>query len=92
MGIKLPNCTKILNDKFVGVVKCDVIPPKKLYIPILPDNSNGKLLFHLNEMKNKTCSSVELKYVLQNGYKIKIHSAFFTTLGLRGFFASSLVV
>ena len=65
----------ILNDKFFGVVKCDVIPPKKLYIPILPDNSDGKLLFHLNEMENKTFSSVELKYALQNGYKIKIHSA-----------------
>ena len=65
----------ILKDKFFGVVKCDVIPPKKLYIPILPDNSDGKLLFHLNEMKNKTFSSVELKYALQHGYKIKIHSA-----------------
>ena len=46
----------ILNDTFFGVVKCDVIPPKKLYIPILPDNEDGKLLFHLNEMKNKTYS------------------------------------
>jgi hypothetical protein len=65
----------ILKDNFFGVVKCDVIPPKKLYIPILPDNEDGKLLFHLNEMKNKTFSSVELKYALQHGYKIKIHSA-----------------
>jgi len=65
----------ILNGKFFGIAKVDVIPPKDLYIPVLPDNSDGKLLFHLNEMKNKTFTSVELKYALEKGYKIKIHSA-----------------
>ena len=43
----------ILKDKFFGVVKCDVIPPEKLYIPILPDNEDCKLLFHLSEIKIK---------------------------------------
>ena len=65
----------ILKDRFFGVVKCDVIPLKKLYTLVLPDNSDGKLLFHLNEMKNKTFSSVELKYAIQHGSKIKVHSA-----------------
>ncbi len=66
----------ILNGKFFGLAKVDITPPKKLYIPVLPDNSNGKLLFHLNEMKEKTFSSIELQLALKNGYKItKIYSA-----------------
>ena len=52
----------ILEGKFFGIAKVDITPPKKLYVPVLPDNSNGKLLFHLNPMKNKTFSSIELKY------------------------------
>jgi hypothetical protein len=66
----------ILNGNFIGLVKCDIEPPKDLDVPVLPDNSNGKLLFHLNDMKNKTYASVELKLALEKGYKItKIHSA-----------------
>jgi hypothetical protein len=37
----------ILKDRFFGVAKVDITPPKDLYIPVSPDNSNGKLLFHL---------------------------------------------
>ena len=54
----------------------DVEPPKDLYVPVLPDNSNGKLLFHLNPMYEKTWASVELKLAMKKGYKTtKIHSA-----------------
>ena len=49
---------------------------KDLYVPVLPDNSNGKLLFHLNPMYEKTWASVELKLAWKKGYKTtKIHSA-----------------
>ena len=66
----------ILSDEFIGLVKCDVVPPKDLHVPVLPDNSDGKLLFHLNPMYEKTWSSVELKLALGKGYTItKIHSA-----------------
>ena len=66
----------ILSDKFIGLVKCDVKPPKDLHIPVLPDSTDGKLLFHLNDMYEKTWSSVELKLALEKGYQItKIHSA-----------------
>ena len=41
-----------LSDKFIGLVKCDIEPPKNLYVPMLPDNSDGKLLLHLRPMKN----------------------------------------
>jgi hypothetical protein len=59
----------ILNGNFIGLVKCDVQPPKDLHVPVLPDNTNGKLLFHLNEMKNKTFASVELKLALEKDIK-----------------------
>ena len=66
----------IKSGKFFGVAKVNITPPKKLYVPVLPDNSDGKLLFHLNKMENKTFSSVELQYALEKGYTInKIHSA-----------------
>ena len=53
----------------MGIVKVDITPPDNIYVPILPDNSNKKLMFHLNEMKEKSFTSVELKYALQFGYK-----------------------
>jgi G:T-mismatch repair DNA endonuclease (very short patch repair protein) len=66
----------IMSDKFIGLVKCDVKPPKDLQIPVLPDSTDGKLLFHLNDMYEKTWASVELKLALEKGYQItKIHSA-----------------
>ena len=66
----------IRNGSFFGVAKVDVVPPKNLYVPLLPDNSEGKLLFHLNPMYQKTFTSLELKKALEVGYKItKIHSA-----------------
>ena len=54
----------ILNGKFIGLVKCDITPPTNLYVPVLPDNTNGKLLFHLNPVFEKMWSSVELKLAL----------------------------
>ena len=33
----------IINNTFIGLVKCDIQPPEDLYIPVLPDNSDGKL-------------------------------------------------
>ena len=66
----------IKTGKFFGLAKVDVEPPTNLYVPVLPDNSNGKLLFHLNPMTMKTFTSVELKRALEKGYKItKIHAA-----------------
>ena len=69
------NNNNIWND-FIGLLKIDIEPPKNIYIPILPDNSNKKLLFHLNDMKKKTWTSIEIKEALKYGYKItKVYSA-----------------
>ena len=41
----------IANGKLIGIVRCDVIPPKDLRRLVLPDNSgSGRLLFHLKPM------------------------------------------
>ena len=44
----------ILNDRFIGLVECDVLPPRNLYKPVLLDNPDGeKLLFHLKPLFEK---------------------------------------
>ena len=54
----------------------DITPPDNLYVPVLPPNIDNKLMFHLNEMRQATWSSVELQRALEVGYVItKIHSA-----------------
>ena len=35
----------ILEGKFFGVARVDITPPKDLYIPVLPDNSDKKYYF-----------------------------------------------
>ena len=34
-------------SNYFGFIKCKIIPPKKLYFPVLPARINGKLLFAL---------------------------------------------
>ena len=45
-----------IQDLF-GMIKCDVLPPRKLYHPVLPVHVEGKLLFPLC----RSCISVELE-------------------------------
>jgi hypothetical protein len=49
---------------FIGIVKCDVIPPKNLYTPVVPETKDGNLVCHLNPMPETWCS-VELKKLLK---------------------------
>jgi hypothetical protein len=35
------------NNYYYGLMKCRLIPPKKLYIPVIPARINGKLMFPL---------------------------------------------
>ena len=48
------------HDTCFGLAKVDITPPKGLNIPVLPDNSKGKLMFHLNPMTG-TWTTIELK-------------------------------
>ena len=50
-----PTVDEIMDDSFIGVVKCDVVPPTDLYLPVLPArvktaDGSEKLLFHLKPM------------------------------------------
>ena len=40
-------CEGVDFDELVGLVKCDILPPKHLYFPVLPLKINNKLLFVL---------------------------------------------
>ena len=53
--ISQPNTTDISN--YFGIVKCDILPPKGLYHPVLPLRQGGKLTFPLC----KTCVQNELE-------------------------------
>jgi len=72
-------------DKYFGIIKCKVTPPKNLYLPVLPVIINKKLLFPLcincakNKCKNCKCDdrsfigtwvSEELKLAIEKGYVI----------------------
>ena len=51
-----------------GVVKVATAPPEQLELPLLLENTDGRLLFHLNEIKDGTFASIELKKALEFGY------------------------
>lgn len=58
-----------INDYF-GFIYCKVTPPKNLRIPVLPQTSEGKLMFHTKPMIGQWFSE-ELKLAVKMGYKIE---------------------
>ena len=42
-----PNLTGMNFTEFEGPVKCKILPPRGLMIPLLPSHINGKLMFVL---------------------------------------------
>ena len=51
-------------------------PPKHLYVPVLPETKDGKLLLHLKPMSGTWCAA-ELKKPLEVGYVMSnIHAGF----------------
>ena len=63
-------------NKFEGLVKCKVLPPRGLHIPLLPSHINKKLMFALcrkcAETENQSiCNhSVQLGYTLLKVYEV----------------------
>jgi hypothetical protein len=35
------------KKKYFGIIKCQILPPRNLYLPVLPLKINGKLIFTL---------------------------------------------
>lgn len=56
-------------DNYFGFIKCRIIPPKDLYLPVLPEKKRGKLIFDLTP-KLGTWTTEEVKLALKFGYKI----------------------
>jgi hypothetical protein len=47
---------------YEGLIKCKILPPKKLHMPVLPAKINGKLLFALC----KTCAETKQQAVCEH--------------------------
>ena len=63
-------------DKDFGYVECDVTCPKDLYIPVLPEKKNAKLIFDLVYKTKAVYTTIELKKAVEKGYKItKVYRA-----------------
>jgi hypothetical protein len=73
----LDDLDDVRSGKFVGLLKVDITPPNDLYVPVLPENNNGKLMFDLQPKVGKTWTSIELRKALEKGYVItRIYSAY----------------
>ena len=59
---------RVEKGEYFGFIDCDVIPPKDLYHPVLPEKGE-KLVFDLNDKRGVWCSN-EIKQAVKKGYKI----------------------
>ena len=60
---------KLLAREYLGFFDIEVIPPPRLYHPVLPTKGD-KLIFDLNEKRGVWCSN-EVYVALDMGYKVK---------------------
>jgi hypothetical protein len=56
-------------ENYFGFVKCHVTPPQDLYMPVLPEKKNGKLMFDLCP-RIGTWSTVEVLKAIEMGYVV----------------------
>jgi hypothetical protein len=58
------------TKKYFGIIKCQILPPQNLYLPVLPLKINNKLIFTLcykcahEQTNNFNCSHTELERML----------------------------
>ena len=57
-------------DKHFGYIECDVTPPNDLFMPVLPEKKDGKLIFDLIKKEKQVFTSLELKKAIEKGYKL----------------------
>ena len=60
----------IKNKELYCIVECDIICPKDLYIPVLVNRSNNKLMGTLFDKQQLVYCSPELRLALTKGYSI----------------------
>lgn len=70
-SLKLLSSIAIINNnKLFSFVKCDIKCPTNLYLPVLVNRKNNKLMSTLVNKKKLVYTNAELKLALQYGYKI----------------------
>lgn len=72
-------------EKYFGFIKCKVTPPQDLYLPLLPEKRDGKLMFDLQPKRGtwttvEVLKAVELGYTVDEIYEIKHFPQTSTTL------------
>jgi hypothetical protein len=69
-GRHIKNVTPDKLHKYFGFVKCDITPPDDLYLPILPEKKNGKLMFDLTPKVAGTWTIKEVLLAMKYGYVV----------------------
>ena len=77
MPVGLPTwCDTFDFENDFGFVECDIECPKDLYLPVLPEKKEGKLVFDLEDKIKAVYTSIELNEAVKMGYKItKVYQA-----------------
>lgn len=55
---------------YFGFIRCRVLPPPDLYLPILPCRREGKLMFTLEEQEG-TWTTEEVRFAVSHGYRVR---------------------
>jgi hypothetical protein len=70
----------IMNEEIIAICTCDVICPKDLIEPRLPNrDKNGCLEWNLYTKENVTYTSVDIRDAIECGYYIRIQKIIFWT-------------
>jgi hypothetical protein len=71
---------------YFGVVKCDILPPRHLYLPLLPTHCRGKLMFVLcrtcGEKGQGKCSHTDAERELHGEWVTVEIEVIFTLLSI----------
>ena len=72
------NFSKI--EEYFGIIKCSILPPRGLYLPVLPSKINNKLIFTLcskcAESQQKICDHSNKERVLSGTWvKLEVQKA-----------------
>ena len=77
MPVGLPTWSDTFDfENDFGFVEVDIECPKDLYLPVLPEKKQGKLVFDLEDKIKAVYTSIELNEAVEMGYKItKVYQA-----------------
>jgi G:T-mismatch repair DNA endonuclease (very short patch repair protein) len=79
--INKPSIDAVKNKEYFGLIQCKILPPSKLYHPVLPVKMNGKLLFPLchrcaiTENKCKCAHTIDEKALVGSWTSVEVYKA-----------------